>query len=124
MNKRNFFKGLVALLAMPSTIYARIVSKPKPAPFHYFFKREEGFVVQVDVRSPQDVREGMLVEYGSQLLKIVKKAPASFLYKGQVAENLRQDKFFVKNLYAQRDQLLVLFGVVFPNDAIKFYVRA
>lgn len=76
INKRNFFKGLVALLAMPSNIYAKIfTSKPKAAPYRYFFKMEEGFVVQVDVRSPQDIQEGMLVECGSEIHKVTSKFP-------------------------------------------------
>jgi hypothetical protein len=61
MNKRNFFKGLVALLAMPSTIYARIVSKPKAPSEQYFFNIVEGgFVKEAYVDSFKDVRVGML----------------------------------------------------------------
>jgi hypothetical protein len=60
MNKRNFFKGLVALLAMPGNIYAKVF-QPKPdvfiipvmhkhrmKPVYMFNEMENAFMVEKD----------------------------------------------------------------------------
>lgn len=61
MNKRNFFKGLVALLAMPGNIYAKVFTKPKPPEVPCMFNSvERTFVRELQFCSFDQIQVGML----------------------------------------------------------------
>lgn len=60
MNKRNFFKGLMALLAMPANIYAKVFERNKERDrLEYLFNSSRGIFTGLSIESFSQIRIGM-----------------------------------------------------------------
>lgn len=121
MNRKNFFKVILGVLAMPSAIYAKVFNPFDGISVSGFNVNERSFK-QFEAFNTGDLKVGQIVLYKHDVYSISKIPDGQFIHNGQHCYNYFLNKFYAKKLLTGEEILFCMDVRLGHKDAdFKFY---